>query len=113
MSLKLAREFATALENMHLDEASQFLAEDCGYHYWEGNYEGRANIVAIYRQNDLQSRKVLDEVIYSSEVEEMEDGSFKIHCLDKLRKGHRWHEHRFFEIIKFKDNSNRQFLSVF
>lgn len=104
MNLQLAQQFATCLENMRLDEATQFLAEDCEYHYWEGNYQGRENIISVYRQNDQQSRKVFDEVIYSSEVEAINEGTYKVNCLDRIRKGHRWHEHRFFEIITFKDN---------
>ncbi len=47
---------------------------------------------------------MFDEVKYSSDVEEMSDGMFKINFLDQYRKGHKWHDYRFFEIITIKDN---------
>ena len=104
MSLILAREFATLLDNNSYDEASQFIAEDCEYHYWEGSYRGRKNIISIYRLNHRESKKIFDEINYSSEAGEMTDGNYKIDFVDKLRKGHKWHEFRSFQIIKFKEN---------
>ena len=104
MSLKLATEFATSLDNCQFDNASKVRAEHCKYHYSEGNYEGRENIISLYRQNDLLSKKVVDEIIYSSNVEDIGKGDYKINFVDKIRKGHRWHEHRFYEIVTLADN---------
>jgi hypothetical protein len=66
---KIAEEFAALIDNTRFDEALPLMAEDCEYHYWEGNYSGRENIVNLYRQNHLFGAKMFDEVIYASEVE--------------------------------------------
>ena len=104
MSLKLVQEFASLLDNNRYDEASQLLAEGCTYHYAEGNYQGRKNIIAIYRMNYLQSKKLFDELNYSSAVEETADGNYRIDFTDKIRKGHRWHEYRCFQLIDCHEN---------
>ena len=104
MSLKLAEEFAALLDRNRYDEASQLIANECEYHYSEGNYQGQKNIINIYRLNHLESKKVFDEMSYSSVVEEMPDENFKINFTDKIRKGHKWHEFRSFQIIKFREN---------
>ncbi len=104
MNLKLVRECASLLDKSRYDEASQFLAEDCTYHYSEGNYQGRKNIINIYRLNDLQWKKIFDETQYTSAVEETEDGNYRIDFADKIRKGHRWHEYRSFQLIKCNDD---------
>ena len=102
--MELAQQFASLIDTSSFDEAAALIAEDCAYHYWEGNYQGRDAIIAIYRQNYLQSRKIFDEINYSSDVEAMGDGTYKITFLDKYRKGHKWHDSRCFQIITIKDN---------
>jgi len=104
MSLKLVQEFAAFLDNNRYDEASHLLAEDCDYHYFEGNYKGSKNIINIYLQNDLESKKIFDEMTYSSNVEEMSDGNYKINFTDKIRKGHLHHEFHSYQIIKCNSN---------
>jgi hypothetical protein len=101
---QLAQKFASLLDQTKYDELLLLMAEDCEYHYWEGDYVGRENIVNIYRQNHLFGKKMFDEVIYASVVERMEDGVYKIHFTDATRIGERWHENHFDEVIGFKDN---------
>jgi len=103
MSLEIAKEFAAFLDANQYDDASQLLAEDCDYHYSEGSYRGNKNIINIYKQNDLQSKKIFDETTYSSEVEELPDGNYRITFVDKIRKGHKWHEYKCYQLIQCAD----------
>src|SRR5579872_368191 len=104
MSLLSAQKFAALLDSNNYDEASKMMAEDCEYHYWEGSYRGQDNIISIYRQHHIESKKLFDEITYTSQVEEMPNGNLKISLLDKIRKGGRWHELRSYQIITFQDN---------
>ncbi|MFI5264704.1 MAG: hypothetical protein ACHQM6_09335 [Candidatus Kapaibacterium sp.] len=104
MSLKIATEFAALLDNNEFGEASELLAENCTYHYFEGDYQGRQNIINVYRMNYLQSKRIFDEMSYTSSVEEMAGGTYKIDFVDKIRKGQRWHEYRCYQVVSFSDN---------
>ncbi|MFI5263059.1 MAG: hypothetical protein ACHQM6_00930 [Candidatus Kapaibacterium sp.] len=104
MSLEIAKEFAILLDNNQFDEASLCMAENCEYHYFEGDYRGRENIISLYRQHHEHAIKILDEVNYSSEVSETEDGNYRILFIDKIRKGHKWHEYRCHQIVRFGNN---------
>ncbi len=104
MSLKLAQEFATLLNSNRYDEASQFIGENCDYHYSEGNYHGRNNIISIFCLNHRESKKIFDETNYSSVVEELPDGNYRISFVDKIRKDHKWHEFRSLQILTIKEN---------
>ncbi len=103
MSLNYARQFAAFLDANNYDAASGLLSEGCTYHYSEGNYQGRENIISIYRMNHQELKKIMDEITYSSVAEELPDETFKIQLVDKLRLGHKWHEFRSFQIVTIKD----------
>ncbi len=104
MSLHLAKEFARLIDQQGFDEVSSLIEEDCKYKYSEGKYQGRNSIVAIYRQNYLQSQKLFDEVLCSSTVEETGENTYQINFTDTIRKGPLQHTYHFYEIIVFKDN---------
>ena len=104
MSIITAQQFAILLDNNNFDEAARLLAEDCRYKYFEGNYQGPQNIVNLYRQNHFQALKIFDEMVYSSNVEDLGDDSYVINFTDKIRKGALWHEHNCYQILKVKDN---------
>jgi hypothetical protein len=100
MSLQIVQQFATAVDSNRYEDAAKLLAVNCEYHYSEGNYQGRVSVINIYRMNHLQMKKMFDEVMYSSWVDNMTNGLFKINFLDKIRKGALWHELRSSQLIK-------------
>ena len=102
--LNLVEKFATLIDQTKFDDVLPLMAEDCQYHYWEGNYVGRENIINLYRQNHLFGKKMFDEVIYASEVERMDHGGCTVHFTDATRIGEKWHENHFDEVIGFKDD---------
>ena len=104
MSLRSAQEFARLIDHQSFEEASNLIAEDCNYHYTEGNYQGRKPIISIYRQNYLQSQKIFDELLCSSTVDEVSESTYKINFTDKIRKGPQWHTYHFYEILECKDD---------
>lgn len=104
MSLTIVQQFATAVDNNRYEEAAKLLAVNCEYHYAEGNYQGRVSVINIYRMNHLQMKKMFDEVVYSSWVDNMTNGMFKINFLDKIRKGPLWHELRSWQIVKCQND---------
>ena len=103
MSLKLAQDFASLVDGNQFDEALEYLSEECSYRYSEGKYTGRSFIMNTYRKSHMQSKKVYDEVVYSSTVEEQPDGTIRINFLDTIRKADLWHEFRCYEIVSFVD----------
>jgi hypothetical protein len=103
MSTNIAQQFATLVDGTNYEEAAKLLADDCNYQYSEGKYQGRDNIINIYRQNHEQSKKIFDEIVYSSNVEETADGIYKIEFFDKIRKKHAWHEYKCCQIFTVAD----------
>src|SRR5437870_1619284 len=101
--LSLAQQFATLLDDTRFDEAAALMAEDCAYHYFEGNYAGRRNVINIYHQNHKASSEMFDEVRYSSEVEPLDTETYKVNLLDKIRVGAKWHEMHSHDILRIKD----------
>jgi hypothetical protein len=101
--LKIAHEFAALIDAAKFDDAAKFLAEDCTYHYYEGNYAGGENIVNIDRMHHKMGQENFDEIRYSSEAREMPDGKFKIQFNDLLRMGERWHASHNEEILTIED----------
>lgn len=104
MSLELAQKFATCLDTANYADVADLLAEDCTYHHEEGRYEGRQNIIGIYRQNESQLRKLFAEVTFSSTVEEGSGGAILVHYRDRVRKGHRWHELKSYDTLTVEDS---------
>ena len=102
--LQIAQKFATLIDQTKFDEVLPLMAEDCEYHYWEGNYVGRENIVKIYRHMHVLSGEMFDEIKYASQVEQVDAEHYIVHFLDTMRMGDRWHDHYFDEVIGFKDN---------
>src|SRR5690349_1576039 len=100
MSITIAEQFAALLDNNNFDEATNLLAEDCRYKYFEGKYQGSKNIINIYRQNHLQALKIFDELAYTSVVEDLGDGTCMITFTDKIRKAALWHEHNCYQIVE-------------
>ena len=90
--LAIAEQFASLLNETRFDEAALLLSEDCQYHYWEGNYAERDNVINIYRQNHKHTSETFDEAQYGSIVEPMDRGMYRITFYDKIRKGDKWHE---------------------
>jgi len=103
MDTSIAQQFAALVDGTNFDEAAALLAEDCAYQYSEGKYQGRDNIINIYRQNHLQSEKIFDERVYSSKVEETAEGTYKIDFIDKIRKGNAWHDFKCYQIVTVED----------
>lgn len=103
METNIAQNFAALIDGNKYDEAAALLAEECKYQYAEGKYQGRDYVINIYRQNFEQSKKIFDEVTYSSNVKETADGVFKIDFFDKIRKGHKWHDFKSYQIVTVAD----------
>ncbi len=101
--LTLAQQFAALIDQTRFDEAAELLAEECEYHYWEGNYSGRKNIANIYRQLHGFYLKMFEETIYSSEVEPLNGVACLVHFIDQVRIGDLWHESRFDQLLRFED----------
>lgn len=104
MNLQVVQNFASFLDKTLFKEAGQFLSENCKYQYNEGKYQDRDTIIGIYKRNDRITRQYFDELIYSSEVEQLSENEFKINYIDKLRKGALWHENRFYEMVKVEND---------
>lgn len=104
MSIRIVQNFASFLDNIQFKEAGECLSADCRYEYEEGKYQNRNIITAIYKQNDLITRKLFDELRYSSEVEQIAENEFKINYTDSLRKGALWHENRFYDVVKVQND---------
>jgi hypothetical protein len=90
--LSIAEQFAALLNAANFDEAAELLAEDCRYHYWEGDYAGRNNVINIYKQNHKHTTDTFDEVQYGSTVELMDGGVCRITFYDKIFLGDKSHE---------------------
>jgi hypothetical protein len=103
MNSNTAQNFAALIDGTKYDEAAALLAEECTYKYFEGKYQGRDNIINLYRQNHEQSKKIFDEVVYSSNVEETAAGVYKIEFFDKIRKQHKWHDYKCYQIVTVAD----------
>jgi hypothetical protein len=101
--LQIAQEFATLIDQKKFDDAAQLLAEDCTYHYFEGSYSGRNNIANIYRMLQKSGEGDFDEIVVSSEVDELPDGKYRIRFNDLLRIGERWHALHSEEILSIED----------
>ncbi|MDP4198833.1 MAG: nuclear transport factor 2 family protein [Bacteroidota bacterium] len=101
--LTLSQQFATLIDQTRFDEAAELLAEECQYHYWEGNYSGRKNIANIYRHLYEFTKKMFDEAIPSSEIEPLDGSSCRVHFKDQVRIGELWHESRFDQVLRFED----------
>jgi hypothetical protein len=105
--LQIAQQFASCLDQTKFDDAAQLLAEDCTYHYFEGSYAGRANIVNIYRMLHKFGEGDFDEIKVSSEVSELPDGKYRIAFNDLLRIGEHWHALHSEEILTIEDGAIR------
>ena len=99
----LATGFARCLDNNDFSGARQYLATDCKYLYEDVELRGPNAILASYEGNYLSAKDFLDEIIFESEVEPLEENSVKVHYLDRLRKGDHWHEHRCQQELHFLD----------
>lgn len=103
MSITIAQQFASLLDENRFEEAAQLLSDDCHYNYSEGNYQGASNIINIYRQNHLQAVKIFDEMVYTSSVEDIGSDVYKITFTDKIRKAALWHEYNSYQVIRVND----------
>ncbi|GEM_PF-3904681 len=101
--LQVAQEFVSLLDEARFDEAAKLLAEDCQYHYWEGNYQGRDMVINIYRQMHKEAQKAFDELKYSSEVEPVDGETYTLHFTDSVRIDNYWHSLRYDSIVRVKD----------
>jgi len=104
MNLQVVQNFASLLDNSQYKEAGGCLSDNCKYQYAEGKYQDRDNITSLYQMNDSLTRQHYDELVYTSEVEQIDENRFKINYKDKLRKGALWHEHRFYEVVKVEND---------
>jgi hypothetical protein len=104
MSITIAQQFASLLDENRFEEAGHLLSADCHYNYSEGNYQGASNIINIYRQLHLQSVKIFDEMVYTSSVEDIGSDVYKINFTDKIRKAILWHEYNWYQVIRIKDD---------
>lgn len=100
----LAVRFASLMDISNFDEASKLLADDCLYHYFEGTYVGREHIMNVYRVNEKQAAQILDEIVYTSDVEELSHNSFKVHFIDRIRIGDNWHKHHCYQLLTFSND---------
>jgi hypothetical protein len=101
--LSIAQQFASLLNEVRFDEAAELLVEDCAYHYSEGNYAGRKNVINIYRRNQKYLTDTFEEVKFGSVVEPMDGGRCQITYYDNVRAGDKWHEMKSYDILQFKD----------
>lgn len=61
----------------------------------------RPLLEAVISNYDSASKK-LDEIVFLSDVTEIDASTFKLSYLDRIRKGSVWHEHRCEQIIRFE-----------
>jgi len=97
-----AAKFAELMDANKYAEAGNFLAENCRYHYGQEIIVGKEAILRTYISNYNSAAKKLDEIIFSSDVVEIDDSTFKLSYLDKIRKGSVWHDHRCEQTIRFE-----------
>ncbi len=71
--LTIARLFATALDRCDYDEATRYIAADCRYEIGAHELLGPEAIIASYRESAEWGRRVLDQVVYESEVRQAGD----------------------------------------
>jgi hypothetical protein len=83
--LSIVRRFATALDRSDFAEAARYLAPGCRYDTGHGELTGPEAIIASYRESDEWGRGVLDQVVFESEVQQENDGSFTVLYLDRIR----------------------------
>ncbi|MBS1904327.1 MAG: hypothetical protein JSS75_11530 [Bacteroidetes bacterium] len=102
MSLKIAEQFASSIDACRFNEAGMLLAENCTYRYNEGNYQGRTHVIALYDRNTKFMQQTFDEVSFSSTVEQLQDGTFKLNFIDSIRHKHGRHESRSYEVISIE-----------
>ena len=95
--------FSHLLDGARYDEAQALMSADCEYHYSEGNYAGAKAISNIWRQNHQQSVELFDEVAYDSEIEELDETTFKLTLVDKFRLGDKWHESLSYDLVTIED----------
>ncbi len=71
--LTIARLFATALDRCDYDEATRHVGAGCRYQISGQELVGPEAIIASYRESAEWGRRVLDQVVYESEVQQAGD----------------------------------------
>ncbi len=100
---KIAEEFAALLDQHRYEEAGELMAEGCTYSYHEGNYQGRANVVNMYRQMLKQALTVMTEYKTLTDVEQLSPNMFALCATDILQIGEHHHESRYDEVITIEN----------
>jgi hypothetical protein len=100
--LQIAQEFAALMDQNRFEEAVRLLSDDCKYFIGSQVLVGPEQIAASYSANYESASKRLDEIIFLSEIVELDQLRFRLCYLDRIRKGSVWHEHRCEQIIKFQ-----------
>lgn len=93
-AFSIGRRFASALDRCDFDEAMHHIAPDCRYEIGQRKLVGPADIIASYRESDEWGRRVLDEVVYESEVTASADGSITVRYIDRLTHRGETHVYR-------------------
>lgn len=91
--------FAELLDMQQFTDAGHLLSDTCSYRHEEGAYQGNTTIANIFQANHKQYLSVFDEVIYSSQITQESNTTYRIDLIDKLRKGPRWHETKSYCIV--------------
>ncbi len=90
---QIVRRFATALDRCDYAEATRYVAADCRYEIGAQQLLGPEAIIASYRESAEWGRRVLDQVIYESDVQQ-EAGAFSVLYTDRLTHHGETHVYR-------------------
>ncbi len=92
-SLAISRRFAAALDRCDFAQATGYLAADCRYEIGGKALNGRDAIIASYRESAEWGRRMLDGVVYESDVRS-EGDHFAVLYTDRITHGGETCEYR-------------------
>lgn len=111
-NLQAAKTFAQLMDNNLFEEAQGLMHPSCVYYYRDKIIQGAQAIIEVYKSNYETGAKKLDEILFSSKVEEMTNKSFKLKYLDRIRKRKSWHEYHCEQHIKIEEGLVTQIIHV-
>ena len=101
--IEVARRFSEALDGDRFLEALSLLADECSYLFRGEVLSGSKDIIATYEANSVRGKGLLDELSFSSRIEEKQDEKVSVLFTDVLRKGHRSITLQSRQLLQIKD----------
>jgi len=96
--------FAEALDRDDFVAAGGYLAAACTYESPSGVIEGAGEIIASYRRNSEWAHRTFDEITFDSQVDAIDERTFRITYFDETLHRGKPHEYRCCQIVTVGDD---------